>query len=82
MQSTGKTKWTGQEIEALVGFLHEHRSERMADPANFEEVTFNVAMTHLQLLLVSGKPKDLKSKWGQVSSTGCQSPTNANTNYS
>ncbi|KAG8215089.1 hypothetical protein J3R82DRAFT_8510, partial [Butyriboletus roseoflavus] len=57
------------EIDALVDFLVEHCSEH-GDGANFKDMTFNAAASHIKPLLISGKPKDVTSiwyKWGQVS---------------
>lgn len=68
-QSAGKAKWSEAEVDALVDYLHEHRSER-ADGGNFKDVTYSAAATMLQPLLVSGRPKDTKSvkyKWSAVS---------------
>ncbi|KAG8215852.1 hypothetical protein J3R82DRAFT_7798, partial [Butyriboletus roseoflavus] len=62
-------KWTNQETDALVDFLAEYHSE-CGDGANFKDVTFNAAALHIKALLVSDKPKDMKSiryKWRQVS---------------
>ena len=64
-----KARWTEEEVDSLVEYLVEHNS-KWGDGANFKEVTYRAAATHLGPLLASGKPKDTKSikyKWDQVS---------------
>ena len=61
-------RWTREEVDALVDYLHQHRSER-TEGGGFKDSTFSGAVQHLQGFYSGGKSKDIKSikyKWGTI----------------
>ena len=70
-QGAPRGKWIEYVINALIDYLHAHRSEG-SQGGKFKDTTYNAAAAHLQPLLAGGKLKDgksVKGKWGQVSKT-------------
>jgi len=64
-----RVKWETIEVDQLVDFLYDHRSEG-GDGGNFKEATLSAAVVHLRPYYVSGRAKDLKSvrnRWSLVS---------------
>jgi len=79
-QGAPRGKWIEYVINALIDYLHAHRSEG-SQGGKFKDTTYNAAAAHLQPLLAGGKLKDgkgVKGKWGQVSKTYSDLTTQTN----
>jgi hypothetical protein len=64
----GHARWSPEEVNTLINYLHQHRTER-TDGGSFKDSTFGGAAQHLQVYYLGGKRKDIKSvkyKWGTV----------------
>ena len=61
-------RWTTAEVDAMLDYLYEHRSE-MADGGTFKDSTWSGVTQHIADLLVSGSVKTgdrCKSKYAAV----------------
>lgn len=66
-QPQDKAHWNEKEVEELVNYLHDHRSE--GEEGSFKDVTFNGVVSHIAPHLTQGPPKDkkkCKTKWASV----------------
>jgi len=69
-KNTPATRWCPPEEEALVRFLHEHRSEASGGAGNFKQQTFNQLVAAVAPYRKDGSPEktaaQCKTKWKLV----------------
>ena len=73
LNSFEKAVWNEKEVDSLIDYLFEHRSE-VGDTGGFKGATFNAAAAHIAPHLTHGPAKTgkmCKTKWGSVRFMTC-----------